>query len=356
MSVAQLDRVPASEAGSRRFNSCRTRHFLVFQIMTFLVSLPRPFTALAPMEDITDTVFRQVVIRCGRPNLFFTEFVSVEGLFSAGYDAVSHRLNYSPVEKPIIAQIWGKTPEKFFQAAKYIRELGFDGVDINMGCSVPKVIKSGCCSALINNKPLAKEIFCATKEGAGDLPVSIKTRIGFLERKTEEWGDFLLDLQPDLLTIHGRTAKEQFRYSADWEEIAKVVELRNAKQSKTLIIGNGDVVNYSDIQHKAVCYGVDGVMLGRGILSNIYAFNSNVDSNFFITQKRIELLLYHLRLFNTVWGEKKNYSNIKKYVRTYISNMEGAPTLRNLLMQTNSLMEAETVLKKWCNEHCIKYS
>ena len=346
MLVAQLDRVSASEAGSRKFESCRARHFLCRPVsMIFLDNLPKPFTALAPMEGVTNSPFRQVLLDCGRPDLFFTEFVSVDGLFSVGQAAVAHRLKYTPQEKPLIAQVWGKDPEKFFKAAKYMAEAGFDGVDINMGCPVNKVIKNGCCSALIEDPPLAKEIFCATREGATQLSVSIKTRIGLRKRITEEWGAFLLQLKPDLLTIHGRTAKDMYKVPADWDEIGKVVQLRNDMHSKTLIIGNGDVVDYGDILKKAELYGVDGVMVGRGILRNLFIFNAEGGDH--SAQERVKLLKRHLHFFQETWGDSARFSTLKKYFKVYISAIPAAPRLRNELMQTETIAEVLTILEKW---------
>ncbi|NJS41075.1 tRNA-dihydrouridine synthase [Candidatus Gracilibacteria bacterium] len=159
--------------------------------MNIWQQLKKPFFILAPMEDVTDSVFRQVIIRAGRPDLMFTEFTNCDGLNSEGHDSVVHRLKYLPIEKPLIAQIWGKTPKNYYDSARIILNLGFDGVDINMGCPEKNVIKNGCCSALLKNQSLAQEIIQATREGAqGKIPVSVKTRIGFNTIDTESWFDF----------------------------------------------------------------------------------------------------------------------------------------------------------------------
>src|SRR5436190_3288770 len=201
-------------------------------------SLKKPIYILAPMEDVTDTVFRRIVMQTGKPDLFFTEFTNVEGMFSKGDKKVNQRLQFTQKEKPIIAQIWGLKPENYFKAGKLLAEMGFDGIDINMGCPEKNIIKKGACSGLIHNPSLAKEIIHATKEAAGNLPVSVKTRIGFKEIQTEKWIGFLLEQNLAALTIHGRTAAEMSAVPAHWDEIGKAVERRSEKKLPTLIIGN----------------------------------------------------------------------------------------------------------------------
>jgi len=193
-------------------------------------ALKKPFLALAPMEEVTDTVFRQIICKVSRPDVMFTEFANVEGLMSDGRNEVIKRLRYEEIERPIVAQIWGKDPKNFYEVTKLIKRLRFDGVDINMGCPEKDVVKNGCCIALINNRGLAAEIIAAVKEGAGDLPVSVKTRIGLDKIITEDWCGFLLEQKIDALTVHGRTAKEKSDVPAHWDEIAKVVRLRNQLQ------------------------------------------------------------------------------------------------------------------------------
>src|SRR3989344_5899284 len=228
-------------------------------------SLTKPFFVLAPMDDVTDTVFRQVVAVVSKPNLFFTEFTNVDGLQSVGREKVLTRLQHQKTERPLIAQIWGLNPENFCKSAQDISKMDFDGIDLNMGCPEHGTVKKGACSALINNPELAAQIIAATKKGAGDLPVSVKTRIGFSEIQTEEWCGFLLKQDIAVLTVHGRTVKEMSKVPAHWDEIGKVVKLRDKMGLKTLIIGNGDVENREDGLKKVQEYGVDGIMIGRGI-------------------------------------------------------------------------------------------
>lgn len=197
-----------------------------------------PLTVLAPMEDVTDTVFRRVIIHCGGPNVLFTEFTNVEGLNSVGQAKLIHRLQFDPLERPIVAQVWGITPEDYYKAAQLVLELGFDGIDINMGCPVKNVIKQGACSALIKNPDLAKEIVEATKSALNNqIPLSIKTRIGFESVETDKWATFLLrECRPNALTIHGRTVKEESRVPCHFEEIGKVVQINSQIKQQNLNI------------------------------------------------------------------------------------------------------------------------
>lgn len=312
---------------------------------SFWNELPSPFWALAPMEDVTDTVFRQIVIDCGRPHVLFTEFTSVEGLDSEGREKVSQRLKYEKNEHPIVAQIWGTTPEAHFKAARLIRELGFDGVDINMGCPVRKIVKQGACSALIENPELAKEIVAATKEGAKDLAVSVKTRIGFKKVATQEWSGFLLSLGLDALTVHGRTSKDMSKVPADWEEIGKVVTLRDQINSETVIIGNGDVLGLDDARTKVRKYHVDGVMFGRGIFRNPWLFNDAVIPSTIDKSQKLDLLRKHVLLFENTWGESKNFDLMKKFFKMYVSDFDGASDLRIKLMDCKAPQEVCSLIE-----------
>ena len=195
----------------------------------FWLDLPTPFFILAPMEDVTDIVFRGMVRKAndGMPQVLFTEFTNCDGICSVGQSKVIHRLKYDPSQRPIVAQIWGKTPQNYEETSRLCLELGFDGIDINMGCPEKSVIKQGACSALINNQPLAKEIIAACKRGTnGKIPISVKTRIGFNKIQTEEWISFLLAQNIQALTVHGRTVAGSDE-PANWIEIKKAVEIKN---------------------------------------------------------------------------------------------------------------------------------
>lgn len=306
----------------------------------FWKNLRKPFTALAPMEDVTDAVFRQVVVKYGKPDVLFTEFVSIDGLCSTGRDKLFPRLKFSPKEKPIVAQIWGTDPDKFYQSAQMISKMGFAGIDINMGCPDKKVVKKGAGGGLIKTPKKVKQIIEATRKGAGGLPVSIKTRIGFDKIITEEWIGLLLTLNLPALTIHTRTVKEMSKVPAHWDEITKAVKLKNKINRKTIIIGNGDVTNYKQALDLAKTTGVDGIMIGRGIFNNLWIFNPDIDPYSITPQMKLSALIYHIKLFET----SKNYDSLKKFYKAYVSGFPEAKELRIKLMETKSAKEALKII------------
>jgi nifR3 family TIM-barrel protein len=306
--------------------------------------LGKQFLALAPMDDVTDSVFRRVVVAAGRPDVMFTEFVNVAGLLSDGRERLLPKLFFQREEKPLIVQIWGNDPGQFREVAVQLVEFGFDGIDINMACPDRAVVKSGCGAALIENPVLAGEIIQAVKEGAGNkLPVSVKTRLGLNNQKTEEWSGFLLQQDLAALTVHARTAAEQSRVPARWEEVAKAVKIRNRLGSKTVIIGNGDIASLAEGRKKAEETGCDGVMIGRGVFTNPWIFSGRNVSEF-TPSDRIGLLKYHLDLFQETWGEGKHYPILKKYFKIYIQNFPGAADFRARLMATTELSQANQIL------------
>jgi len=308
-------------------------------MINFWTKLKKPFAVLAPMENVTDYVFREIVSTyLPKPDVMFTEFTNVDALNSNGFEKTIHRFKFSKNQKPIVAQIWGTNPENFYKSAQIAARFGFDGVDINMGCPVKAVIKIGACSALINNRPLVKEIVEATKKGAKKIPISVKTRVGFKDIITEEWISFLLEQKIDALTIHGRTAKQLSDVPANWEEIAKAVKIKNKISPRTIIIGNGDVKNQNDVKEKYNLYGVDGVMVGRGIFTNPWIFEKNEKKHGWEDYKRV--LLKHLELYD----QTMHYDKLKKFFKMYINNFEGSRELRSKLMMTKNVEEAKKPL------------
>jgi len=307
---------------------------------SFWQKLPKPILALAPMEDVTDTVFRQIVALCARPTVFFTEFTSVDGLFSRGREAVIHRLDYTESECPIIAQIWGNTPELFYKTATLIAEMKFDGVDINAGCPKKNVTSHGGGACLIQDPPLMKEIIKATKEGG--IPVSVKTRLGY-KKISYDWIQFLLEQDLDALIIHGRTVAELSKVPAHWDEIGKAVKLRNDMSKNTVIIGNGDVIDYRDAVKKCEEYGTDGAMIGRGIFHNLWAFDKNGVSHMDDHKELLRTLRKHMRLFEQTG---KNFAILKKFFKIYVQGFPHASDVRERLMETSSSREAEAILDK----------
>ena len=295
------------------------------------------------MEGVTDTVFRQVLCKIGKPDLFFTEFLNVEGFCSKGREKVIHRLDFRNIEKPVVVQLWGNVPEYYAETVEYVKTLNPDGIDINMGCSVRDVLSSGRGSALINDKVLAKEIIDVVKESAGDLPVSVKTRIGFDKIDTEEWIGFLLEQGLDMITVHGRLSREGYSTPSRWDEIAKCVKLRNEIAPDTIVLGNGDVKDIEQAKEYVDRYGVDGVMIGRAILTNPWLFSGRKPEDI-SKEERVEVLKKHLEIFEKERGEMNIFNSQKKYIKAYISNFDTAGELRSKLMDTSSSLEIMDIL------------
>ncbi len=310
--------------------------------------LNKPFTVLAPMEDVTDIVFRQVVSRASRPDVFFTEFTNVEGLQSKeGYKKVSERLKYEPKERPIIAQIWGITPENYYNSTKEIIKRGFDGVDINMGCPIKSVVKKGACSALINNHKLAERIIKAVKDASkGKIEVSVKTRIGFKTDQSGEWFNFLLKQDIDALTIHARTVKDLSKVPAKWVKIEKAVEIRDSLNKKTVIIGNGDIDETKKIFEYSKKYGCEGIMIGRGVFKNLFIFDKNIDFDDLGALEKLDFLEYHLSLYLKYKGEKAPIYPLRKFFKIYLRGFKEANKIRQNLMEAKTYNELQEKIKK----------
>lgn len=291
------------------------------------------------MEDVTDTVFRRMVAAAGAPDVFFTEFTHAGDMFGPRADATRRRLRHTDVEQPIVAQIWGNDPSSYSNAARWIREHDFAGIDINMGCPKRKIAGKGYCSALIDNRPLAGELIAAAREGAGSLPVSVKTRIGTSHPVTGEWVRFLLEQKLDALTIHGRTAYEMSDAPARWSEIARAVGIRDEMGVDTFIIGNGDVRSLDALHRLSDESGVDGVMVGRAIFDNLEFFSGGA---FHVRppEVRVRWMRDHFELFEQVWGRSMNFHALKKFVAVYVRGFPGADAMTDRIMRTTALEQA----------------
>lgn len=311
----------------------------------FWENLKKPFFVLAPMADVTDAAFRRVIASKGKPDAMWTEFVSADGLARApeeGRQKLMKDLIYTEAERPIVAQFFTSNPEYMRQAAALAQELGFDGVDINMGCPDKGVEKQGGGAALLKHPSLARELIAAAKEGAPNLPVSVKTRIGYNKVELETWLPEILKAEPAAVTLHARTRKEMSKVPARWEFVKRAVEIRNEMNSKTLILGNGDVADVDDARKKCEEVGADGVMLGRAIFGNPWLFAHRVPDR----QERLETLSEHIRLFDQILGHTKNFAVMKKHFKSYLSGLPDASELRALLMDTQSAAEARELIGK----------
>lgn len=309
----------------------------------FWNDLPKPFFILAPMEAVTDVVFRHVVAKAGRPDVFFTEFTNSASYCSPkGEHSTRGRLAFTEDEQPMVAQIWGTNPEHFRQMAQGLKEKGFRGIDINMGCPDKSVVKNGAGSGLIRTPELAAELIAAAKEAG--LPVSVKTRLG--DVKVDEWRNWLTHiLKQDVvnLTIHLRTRKEMSKVDAHYELIADIKKLRDEIAPHTLLTINGDIRDRQHGLELVEKYGVDGIMIGRGVFTNPYAFTEG----YIPTRKEIiDLLHYHLDLFDKYNEElePRPFDPLKRFFKIYIREIPGAAELREKLMHTSSTDEVRELL------------
>ncbi|MBM3210178.1 tRNA-dihydrouridine synthase [Candidatus Saccharibacteria bacterium] len=305
--------------------------------------LPRPFFILAPMEAVTDVVFRHVVAQAARPDVFFSEFTNATGWAAAGDKAVGGRLVKTDDESPIIAQLWGSKPEAMAKMAIRCRELGFDGIDINMGCPDSSAVKSGGGAGMIRTPQTAAEIIANAKTSG--LPVSVKTRLGF--SRVDEWREWLTHiLRQDVvnLTIHLRTKKEMSKVPAHYELIPEIKKLRDEIAPHTLLTINGDIRDRQHGMELYETYGVDGIMIGRGIFHNPFAFERKVTSH--TKQELLELLNLQLNLhekYSRELGERK-FDPLKRFFKIYVREFDGASELRDSLMRAKSVSEVREIL------------
>jgi len=299
------------------------------------------------MDDVTDTVFRQVVNDCAAPDLYFTEFVNVDGLQSPGREHLLPKLRLAENEGRVIAQLWGLKPENFYKTTKELIEMGYAGVDLNMGCPVKTVTKNGACAALINNRGLAGEIIDATAEAAGQhFPFSVKTRVGFTTVDMS-WIEYLLNKKIlNMLSIHGRTAKQMSKVPADWDLIGRARELRDSLSPSTLIVGNGDVMSRRKGMDLAEQYNLDGVMIGRGIFHDPFVFAESSLWQDWTKEQKLELFAKHIQLhINTYKGHERRFEALRKFCKLYINGFDGASDMRAQFMEINTPEEALELLK-----------
>jgi tRNA-dihydrouridine synthase len=306
------------------------------------------------MANVTDSVFRRMIAKYGKPDVTWTEFVSADGLVSAGQKRLLPDLKFSEKERPIVAQLFTGHPDVMMEAAKLVARLKFDGLDINMGCPDRAVERQGGGAAMIKEPKLALAVIKAAREGVGPkIPVSVKTRIGYYKIDLE-WIGFLLGLNLPALTIHLRTRKEMSDVPAHWELMPEIIRLRDEIQAdlkpseRTLIIGNGDVENVEKGREFAAKYGCDGIMIGRGIFGKPWLFSGDTSRS---PAVRLKILLEHSKLFEKTYcitktGQKpiKNFEVMKKHFKSYVSGWDGAKELRAKLMECESAAEVEAVI------------
>lgn len=314
----------------------------------FWEKLKKPFFVLAPMADVTDFAQRQMLVKYGKPDVLYTEFVSADGLASEkGRKALLLDMRFEKNEHPIVAQIFGANPENIKKATEILCELGFDGIEINMGCPDRSVEKQGAGSALMKNPKLARELIRAAKAGAGEIPVSVKTRLGYNKNEIETWLPEILAEKPAVLTVHLRTRKEMSEVAAHWELAPRIAAL--AREHGVIIVGNGDVQNLKDGKQKAKDSGMDGVMVGRGIFGDPWFFNEKISIEDISLQERFAVMIEHAKLFEKELSSKKikGFHVMKKHFKAYVGGFDGAKELRAKLMETESVKEVEEIIKEY---------
>lgn len=309
----------------------------------FWAELSKPFFILAPMEDVTDVVFRHVVKEAGAPDVFFTEFANSDSFcHPEGKDSLRGRLTFTEDEQPIVGHIWGDNPTFFREMSIGLAQLGFKGVDINMGCPVPNVAGRGKGSGLILRPEVAAELIAAAK--AGGLPVSVKTRIGYTEMaEMEAWITHLLKQDIANLSIHLRTRKEMSKVPAHWDIIPQIMALRDQIAPQTLITINGDIPDRQTGLELAEKYGVDGIMIGRGIFKNPFAFEKEPREH--TSEELLGLLRLQLDLQDQ-YSEMipRSIVGLHRFFKIYVKGFSGASDLRVKLMQTKSTDEVRAIL------------
>ena len=334
----------------------------------FWQTLPKPFFVLAPMADVTDVSFRRVIAKysshersdgtVGGPDVMWTEFVSADGLCSAGRDILKRDLEFTDIERPIVAQLFSSTPENMRKAAALCRELGFDGIDINMGCPVEIINRQGAGAAHIKDWRHAQEVIRAAQEGAVDIPVSVKTRIGYNKIEFMEWLPKILECNIPALTVHLRTRKEMSLVDAHWEIMPEIVALVRVITGElthggTIILGNGDIKSVTQGKTLAKDTGCDGVMIGRGIFGTPWFFDEEIFNKGKSVEERLAICIEHTKLFEEKLGDIKSFAIMKKHYKAYVNGFDGAKELRMQLMECNNSVEIEERIEAWLEIHRV---
>lgn len=317
---------------------------------SFWDTLTRPYIVLAPMADVTDPAFRAMFARHGRADVMWTEFVSADGLYHTREinkipdqdNPLLRDLAYQEGERPIVAQLFSGRPDMMEYAAGVVHELGFDGIDINMGCPDKSVEKQGAGAALMKNVEDARALIRAAQKGGKGLPVSVKTRVGYNAVELETWLPELLSEHPAAVTVHARTRKEMSLVPARWEHVARAVVLRNAINPDTKILGNGDVRTCSEARIRAAETGADGVMIGRGIFGNPWFFTDYTPT----LSEELTALVEHCELFEQHCSHK-SFSVMKKHFKAYVQGFPGASELRVMLMECSNAADVQQCIHNW---------
>ncbi len=301
-----------------------------------------PIIGLAPIDGVTDAVFRQIVDECSHPGVLYTEFIPVNGLV-LGKPAITKMLLRHQTKTPIFAQLLGNETDNFYNAAMIVLNAGFDGIDINMGCLDNNIVKRGMGAALILQPKLAQAIIKTVKKAVSDwgkrsVPVSVKTRTGYDKPITTEWIRRLLAAGPDIITLHGRTYVQKYAGKADWEEIAKAAAI--VRRTKTKFFGNGDIKSMEEAKKKITDYQIDGVLIGRSVFGNPWFFSGHSPT----PKEKIKILYRHCQLFNHYFPAG-DFRSLRKHFVWYVKSLSHAADLKNRLMKTENLEDVRKILK-----------
>lgn len=320
----------------------------------FWKDLKKPFFVMAPMADVTDAAFRALVAKHGAPDVYWTEFVSADGLYHTrevqklpdDENPLMRDLVKGAGERPIVAQIFSNKPEMIAYATRLVAELGFDGVDLNMGCPDRAIERQGCGAAMMKSPEVAQAVIRAAQE-ASSLPVSVKTRIGYNKESLDEWLPAILETAPAAITLHLRTRKEMSNVPANWELMKKAVEIRNRINPGVLLIGNGDVTSIEQGKSLVAETGCDGAMIGRGMFGNPWVFAGRKMEDTPLAEKLAALTdLAHG--FEKI-TPPKNFAVLKKHIKAFVTGFVGAAELRAKLMEAESADELEKVIGEFLN-------
>ena len=316
----------------------------------------KPFFCLAPMSDVTDIAFRTMISKYSKNRqnkdeiVFWTEFVAADGLCDKhARKKLSHILRFKDGERPIVAQVFGANPDNMKKACQYIASLDFDGIDINMGCPDKSVVAQGAGSALIKNTELASKIIRAAQEGiknAGkNIPVSVKTRVGFNKEEINDWIGELVKEDIQTLTVHLRTKKEMSKVPANWSHVDKIKKIIKKSKKNILFICNGDIKDMKEAREKIAKYGCDGVMIGRGVFGNPWFFDEQKKD--ISPKEKLDALVEHTKLFEKELGGIKNFDVMKKHYKAYVNGFDGAKELRIKLMEKKNSQEVENAIRSF---------
>ncbi|MCI5051099.1 MAG: tRNA-dihydrouridine synthase [Candidatus Pacebacteria bacterium] len=326
-------------------------------VMGFWDKLPEDFVIMAPMADVTDSAFREIIAKYSRhgeagggPDVFYTEFVASDGLNNdKGRPKLMHNFKYTENERPIVAQIFSCHPENIEYAARLCRELGFDGIDLNMGCPERNICKQGAGCGMIKTPELLRPVIEAAKRGAGDIPVAVKTRVGWSKNEIETWIPAILDCDVAALILHGRTRKVMSKVPANWDWIQRAGEIVRESGKPTKFIGNGDLQSVAQAKEYCKKYGTDGGMIARAIFGNPWLFDT--EKTEVSVEEKLRVMIEHTEIFVRDLIEHKNFHVMKKHYKAYVAGFDGAKELRVQLMESNSIDDIKDIVKKWLKDN-----